>query len=228
MFSFARHTKSGWLVLISLKKDRVEAISETDSRRLNTCLDVLQMLDDSRDEERRIQARSRSILLGLRELIDSDPAHPNHHQHTLSIGRRICRAAGISEDEQRQVEEALEFHDIGALPIGLDGDEVASVFLHPAVGASLIKSFGASDRVCELVASHHERIDGLGYPEGKAIKTDRLAWILILSEAVQELREGDESKRQLPLSQLVQHFKSKGLVPDGFIEEVSRGLERSK
>ena len=54
-------------------------------------------------------------------------------------------------------------------PARLTDDEYSTIKRHPADGERLLRSlggFGAGVR--ELVLDHHERLDGRGYPAGKA------------------------------------------------------------
>ena len=39
---------------------------------------------------------------------------------------------------------------------------------HPRTGERLVRGFGASERIAQAVAHHHERFDGSGYPAGLA------------------------------------------------------------
>jgi ribosomal protein S18 acetylase RimI-like enzyme len=68
-------------------------------------------------------------------------------------------------------------HDIGKLsvpeailkkPGALDDDEFAIIRKHPEWGYKLLRELGGfSDSIRELVRSHHERLDGKGYPRGQ-------------------------------------------------------------
>jgi HD-GYP domain-containing protein (c-di-GMP phosphodiesterase class II) len=67
-------------------------------------------------------------------------------------------------------------HDIGKLsvperilrkPGALDDDEFAAIKLHPGRGVMLLQELGGfGPAIHELVHSHHERLDGTGYPRG--------------------------------------------------------------
>jgi HD-GYP domain-containing protein (c-di-GMP phosphodiesterase class II) len=68
-------------------------------------------------------------------------------------------------------------HDIGKLqvpdpvlkkPGPLDDDEYACIKRHPEWGDELAGELGLPGRVRKLIRSHHERLDGNGYPDGLA------------------------------------------------------------
>ncbi|HEV3231959.1 MAG TPA: HD-GYP domain-containing protein [Candidatus Dormibacteraeota bacterium] len=76
-------------------------------------------------------------------------------------------------------EEAIGFtvHDIGKLgvpdavllkPGPLDPDEQKIMRKHPIIGSALIQNLDFLNRSVPLVRHHHERWDGLGYPDGLA------------------------------------------------------------
>jgi HD-GYP domain-containing protein (c-di-GMP phosphodiesterase class II) len=68
-------------------------------------------------------------------------------------------------------------HDIGkiAIPTGilekpgpLTPDERKLIERHPAVGERILAKASGYEHIASIVRSHHERIDGLGYPDGLA------------------------------------------------------------
>lgn len=70
---------------------------------------------------------------------------------------------------------AALLHDAGELkldpavlnkPGKLTAGELAAVRTHPELGAAMLREGGYSDRVIEAVLTHHERLDGSGYPTG--------------------------------------------------------------
>lgn len=67
------------------------------------------------------------------------------------------------------------FHDIGKcnIPFGiinkadkLDNKEFEMVKMHPIYSEAILKSNGFSDRESYIVRCHHEKLTGLGYPDG--------------------------------------------------------------
>ena len=75
----------------------------------------------------------------------------------------------------RRLGFGLLLHDIGKLAIDprilnkpgrLDEAEVALVRRHPELGVQLLADGGVSAHAMAVVRSHHERLDGHGYPDG--------------------------------------------------------------
>ena len=68
-----------------------------------------------------------------------------------------------------------KLHDIGKIgvrdsvllkPDKLTDEEFDLIKQHPVIGAEILKSIPSFSKIMPIVYSHHERIDGRGYPEG--------------------------------------------------------------
>jgi HD-GYP domain-containing protein (c-di-GMP phosphodiesterase class II) len=83
-------------------------------------------------------------------------------------------ALGFSEHAAGRIGLAAALHDIGKTMISerilekpgpLDPDEWTQIRLHPILGEQMLMGEGLHD-IAPWVRSHHERVDGLGYPDG--------------------------------------------------------------
>jgi len=110
--------------------------------------------------------------------------HPQLVEHSLRValigsalvgrmaGTRVSRSASVA------IAEGFIVHDIGMERVPqaitlkaspLDTFERSLVQMHPSWGCRSIKGFGLEDdEVRSIVACHHERPGGRGYPSGKA------------------------------------------------------------
>lgn len=70
---------------------------------------------------------------------------------------------------------AALLHDVGKVgvrtqtltkPGGLDDDEWAEIREHPAIAASILSEIDYFAEIIPIISSHHERLDGQGYPNG--------------------------------------------------------------
>jgi diguanylate cyclase (GGDEF)-like protein/putative nucleotidyltransferase with HDIG domain len=98
-------------------------------------------------------------------------------RHSETVGRyaeMMARELGLPERRVSRIRLAGILHDIGkaGVPNGilhkpgpLTEEEYATIKRHPELGAQMIEHISLSD-VREWVAAHHERPDGLGYPNG--------------------------------------------------------------
>ncbi len=100
--------------------------------------------------------------------------------HTWRVGqyaRRLAERAGFSADEIFITHLGCLVHDIGKVSVPdsalnkrepLTADEFGMIKKHPEVGRLLIQEHPLSPIVIDIVAQHHERFDGGGYPSGLA------------------------------------------------------------
>lgn len=110
----------------------------------------------------------------------------------------IGAAMGLDVTAMRTLRYGALVHDIGNIGIpdaillkssGLSDWEFQEIRLHPIIGERILQPLHAFDAVRPLVRSHHERLDGSGYPnrlKGEAIPT--LVRILSVADVYQTLR----------------------------------------
>jgi response regulator RpfG family c-di-GMP phosphodiesterase len=103
------------------------------------------------------------------------PWQAGHGRRTAAISLLIGQAVGLTSGELHDLKLASFLHDIGLLmlphdlTIGvnrLDSEFYVTVQNHPRLGASLLEPFFFLREASILVAHHHERWDGSGYPYG--------------------------------------------------------------
>jgi diguanylate cyclase (GGDEF)-like protein/putative nucleotidyltransferase with HDIG domain len=120
-------------------------------------------------------------------------------QHSQTVGRYtelMARELGFSEEHVERVRLAGVLHDIGKIgipdrvlskPGPLDADEWREMYTHPEIGARLLSSPEFDDLRAWILA-HHERPDGLGYPN--ALRGDEIpleARILAAADAYEAM-----------------------------------------
>jgi putative nucleotidyltransferase with HDIG domain len=121
-------------------------------------------------------------FLGTRVRALTQRLHEKDHsteQHTRRVALRAVEVGeelGLPPGRLRALAIGGLLHDIGKLsvperilkkPGGLDDDEFAVIRRHPEWGLKLLRELGGfAPSVLELVHSHHERLDGTGYPRG--------------------------------------------------------------
>lgn len=100
------------------------------------------------------------------------------HQHCLLVaglaagfGIRI----GLRSKDLRRLTEAALLHDIGkslvphailSKPGRLDEAEAAAMRAHPVLGYEMLRGQGYAVEMLAVARSHHEMLDGSGYPDG--------------------------------------------------------------
>ncbi len=112
-----------------------------------------------------------SNLMELRE-----GAMAGHSRRVADLARKLALRLGMSEPEAQEVMVAALLHDIGKIGLpdnllhkpfsALTGDERVAVVKHPVVGQTALMALEQLSGAAKLIRSHHERFDGMGYPDG--------------------------------------------------------------
>lgn len=130
---------------------------------------------------------------GLAAALDARRPHTHdHHERVAAVAVALVRELGGSDEEARALREAGLIHDVGlAGAVGIEGGSDADVE-HPTLGASLIEHLPLPDSIAAAVATHHEWLDGWGFPRGlHGEEIPRSGRILGLAEFVVEMATGD-------------------------------------
>ena len=112
-----------------------------------------------------------SLLAALKE---RDPYTYGHCRRVARNAALLAKAAGLNAYEQKVIEYASIFHDLGKIAIpdrvlqkpgALTSHEERQLAHHPELGASLLD--GMDIRPVDVwIRHHHEHWDGSGYPYG--------------------------------------------------------------
>ena len=140
-----------------------------------------------RDHGSPVLAAASSVLLdrlhvvggGVRPLLQQmrrvDLALYEHSLNVWALTQQLAAFLDEPDEEQTSCALAALVHDVGKLllprslldkPARLTAQEAALMQQHPAAGARLLRQVGVDEAIIPLVASHHERWDGQGYPAG--------------------------------------------------------------
>ena len=121
-------------------------------------------------------ATDRAGIEALARAIDArDGRTPEHATRMQVYAAGLARAAGLSATDIEGVRLAALVRDVGKLavpvhllsrPESLTTEEVATIRTHPVVGAELVGGLDDAFPLAAVVRGHHERWDGMGYPDG--------------------------------------------------------------
>jgi putative nucleotidyltransferase with HDIG domain len=180
------------------------------------------------------QNRSRELLDSSRQLEESlletvetlnaavearDPYTAGHSQRVRRVALAVGRNLGLSSRQLGTLGTAALFHDVGKIGIPdsiltkagpLERVEAAIMREHVLRGAEIVSKVSSFQDAVPAVRHHHERWDGLGYPDGlsgeeipleaaiigladawDAMTTDRpYAVALSLNDALMQIRSG--------------------------------------
>jgi diguanylate cyclase (GGDEF)-like protein len=104
-----------------------------------------------------------------------DQRSPSHLGRMAIFAEGLGRVCGLTDSDLQGLKTAAVLHDIGQLavpehilskPGPLTEEEFQRVRIHPQVGAEILRRVPFPYPVAPLIAAHHERWDGRGYPAG--------------------------------------------------------------
>ncbi|OGW38298.1 MAG: phosphohydrolase [Nitrospirae bacterium RBG_13_39_12] len=111
----------------------------------------------------------------LAEFIEKrDPYTGGHTKRVMNYSYDIGKAVGLSTKELEDLKLAAILHDVGKIGIPdvillkkgkLDQAEIEAMNMHPKYGAEPLSHVKQLKDIIPGVRSHHERIDGKGYPD---------------------------------------------------------------
>ncbi len=117
-----------------------------------------------------------SVIVSLALTIEArDATTDGHCQRLARYAVTLGRELGLAADEIDALERGGFLHDIGKVgipdalllkPSRLTPDEFAIMKQHTVIGDRLCGELRSLHRVRPIVRSHHERLDGSGYPDG--------------------------------------------------------------
>jgi putative nucleotidyltransferase with HDIG domain len=124
----------------------------------------------------RLRRASLSFATALVATLDARDQYTAGHSAAVAIyARDIAQRMGLSEEQTELVHLCGLVHDIGkiGLPAGLlekpgplTLEERRQMEQHSEIGERILRNVDDYSEIADVVRSHHERIDGMGYPDG--------------------------------------------------------------
>jgi HD-GYP domain-containing protein (c-di-GMP phosphodiesterase class II) len=185
----------------------------------------LRVADLVQHEEAFLGGRVRALLVRLGE---KDPSTEGHTRRVATLAVALGERLGLPESRLRQLALGGLLHDIGKLsvaneilnkPAQLADEEFAEIRRHPGGGRELLTELGGfSTLVLDLVESHHERLDGGGYPNRiPANELDLEVRILTVADVYDALTADRVYRKAWPVDRalaLLDHDAGQAFDPD--------------
>lgn len=124
------------------------------------------------------------IACAFGEVIDAkSPYTAGHSERVGDYARHIGARMGVSGSRLRWLKRAACLHDVGKLGVSsvildkpgrLNDEEWVEMRDHAAQSHAILSRISAFGDLAEAAAAHHERLDGGGYPHGRAAQEIKL------------------------------------------------------
>ncbi len=148
--------------------------------------------------------RHQTVQAILKTLNEKNVREKIHSERVSVISRLIGEALELDYSTVREIETAGLLHDIGKVVVDehilnkqgpLNDEEYDKIKKHPESSYQILKSINAYAGLAEDVLSHHERMDGGGYPRRlKGEEISLIARIISIADAY-EAMTSDRSYR---------------------------------
>ncbi len=207
--------------------DTAESALRQVNSRLESSLDDLEM-------------HSLGTLQALVAAVDAKDSYTARHSmavtdYAVATGRRL----GLNEHDLKSLERVGLLHDVGKIgtpesillkPAGLSDEEWQVVREHPEMGGHIVETIPFLAHLMPVVRSHHERWDGLGYPDRlKGDKIPLLARVLAVADAFDAMTSDRPYRKGMPTSSAAEEMvQGKGVqfdpdVVDALLSAVAAG-----
>ncbi len=118
-----------------------------------------------------------SVIYALSRIIEAREGREGeaHTERVVLYASALSRQAGLGEEAVRIVGQAAMLRDLGKIGVPdrllqkrgmLSEDEQERMQRHAALGEEIIAPLRSTAALLPIVRSHHERVDGRGYPDG--------------------------------------------------------------
>jgi putative nucleotidyltransferase with HDIG domain len=152
------------------------------------------------------------IAAGFARVVDAkSPFTAGHSDRVALFADLIAEEMGYTADRRRWLRRAALLHDIGKLGVSnsvldkngkLDEAEWAAIKRHPELGRIILSKIAALRDLATIAGSHHERLDGKGYPQGiKAAEIDLDTRIVTTADIFDALTADRPYRKAMPVSQ---------------------------
>lgn len=132
-------------------------------------------VSDLEDLNARLERANLSFASALVATLDARDEYTAGHSAAVAVYcRDIAERMGLSEEEQQLVHLCGLVHDIGKVGLApgllekkgaLTLDERRQMEQHPVIGERILSKVEDYHDISLIVRHHHERVDGLGYPD---------------------------------------------------------------
>lgn len=126
----------------------------------------------------RLERANLSFAAALIATLDARDRYTAGHSAAVAIyARDIAKRMGLSNEEQELAHLCGLVHDVGKIglaaslvekPGSLTLDERRQMEQHSVIGERILRNVDSYGAIAAIVRHHHERVDGLGYPDGLA------------------------------------------------------------
>ncbi len=164
-----------------------------------------------------LEGAYRSTLKALTAALETrDSETHGHSERVVSYSLRLGREYGLNSEEMKSLEFGSLLHDIGKIgvpdsilrkPAKLTEEEWVRMREHPLHGQQILRGIEFLQGAARVVAQHHEKWDGTGYPLGlREEEIDICARIFAVADAFDAITSDRVYRRGKPYEAAAQEL----------------------
>jgi putative nucleotidyltransferase with HDIG domain len=154
-------------------------------------------------------------LQALARVVDAkSPWTGGHSQRVSEWALKIGSELNLQSHELENLHRAALLHDIGKVAVSsniinkpdrLNDEEYRLIKRHPGLGAKILEPINAYKEIIPIIAQHHERFDGLGYPARIAgEEINKSARILVVADVYDALSSDRPYRKAWTLEKVIE------------------------
>ncbi len=159
-----------------------------------------------------------STITKLRYQLSNKSLETNDHLEKMKyIARQIGEKLNLSDSELKNLDIAIDLHDIGKINIpefllkkkgALNKEEWDIIMSHPETGYRLIEVTEDLAHLAHEILAHHEHWNGKGYPQGlKEADIPLISRIIAVADAHEVMSSGRLYKKAMSSEEIIAEFK---------------------
>lgn len=199
---------------------------------------MIRLFADNQRKTREVLESHISMMEALGRAIARRDSDTGAHNYRVAwIAATLAEAVGLHGSRMQELIAGSFLHDVGKIgvpdaillkPGRLDADEMAVMRTHVSMGEDIVTGAGWLDGGKAVVAGHHEKWDGTGYPRGLAGEDIPLvARIFALADVFDALCARRPYKEPMPLETAMQVLtEGAGKHFDPHLVKVFEGLSQ--
>lgn len=179
------------------------------------------------------------VLVTLAHTVDARDAYTAGHSERVSMYAGVlAQQVGLEEQEVATIRQGSLLHDLGKIAVSdrvlfkpgkLTSEEFAEIQRHPVVGYEILEPMKTLVEALTIVRSHHERLDGSGYPDGllgaEIPRRVRIATVADVYDGLTSLRPYRQAYSSAKALEIMRDEARKRWLDAGLVDEFRKTLE---